>query len=29
MKALLDAGKVGNDPAALADAIIDDLTNER
>ena len=26
MKALLDAGKLGNDPGALADAIIDDLT---
>jgi flagellar biosynthesis anti-sigma factor FlgM len=27
MKALLDAGKVGNDADALADAIIDDLTD--
>jgi flagellar biosynthesis anti-sigma factor FlgM len=27
MKALLDAGKVGDDPDALADAILDDLTN--
>lgn len=29
MKALLDAGKVGNDAGALADAIIDDLTGQR
>lgn len=29
MKALLDAGKVGHDAGALADAMIDDLTNER
>lgn len=29
MKALLDAGKVGNDVGALADALIDDLTNQR
>ncbi len=29
MKALLDAGQVGNDPGALADALIDDLTGQR
>ncbi len=27
MRALLDAGELGNDPGTLADALIDDLTN--
>ena len=28
MRALLDAGQIGNDPAKLADAMIDDWLNE-